>query len=48
GMSLAHKIASAVYRLAPECRVTIHTREHQCETAVNADRFEPVLAGVAE
>ena len=48
GMSLAHKIASAVYRLAPECRVTIHTREHQCETAVNADRFESVLAGVAE
>lgn len=47
-VSLAHKIASAVYRVVPECRVTIHTREHGVETAVNADRFEPALAGVDE
>lgn len=48
GMSLAHKIASSVYRVAPECRVTIHTREHQQDAAVNADRFEPALASIAE
>jgi hypothetical protein len=30
--------------VAPECRVTIHTREHRQESAVNADLFEPALA----
>lgn len=48
GTSLAHKIASAVLRVAPGCRVSIQTREHQCEFAVNADQFAPVLAGMAD
>lgn len=45
-LSLGHKLASAVLRVAPECHVTIETREQNCEFAVNEDRFMPAVAAV--
>jgi pyruvate dehydrogenase E1 component beta subunit len=38
-VSLAHKLVCSVLRVAPDCQVTMHTRERQHETGVNADRF---------
>jgi acetoin:2,6-dichlorophenolindophenol oxidoreductase subunit beta len=38
-VSLAHKVASGVLRAAPECHVSLHTREQGGEWAVNEDRF---------
>ena len=38
-VSLAHKVASQVWRVAPECHVSLHTREQDCQWAVNEDRF---------
>lgn len=40
GVSLAHKVASVALRGAPDCHVSLHTREEDCDFAVNADRFE--------
>lgn len=39
GLSLAHKVASVVLRAVPDCHVSLHTREDDCEFAVNPDRF---------
>ena len=40
GLSLAHKVATTVQRSAPDCHVSLHTREHACDWTVNEDRFE--------
>jgi pyruvate/2-oxoglutarate/acetoin dehydrogenase E1 component len=39
-VSMAHKIASRVLRVAPQCQVSIHTREAELSYAVGPDRFE--------
>lgn len=40
GVSLAHKVASVVLRSAPDCHVSLCTREQAADFTVNADRFE--------
>lgn len=43
-VSMAHKIASRVLRVAPSCQVSIHTREAELSYAVGPDRFEAPAA----
>lgn len=38
-VSLGHKIASQVLRVAPDCHVSLQTREDCCDYTVNADAF---------
>ena len=38
-LSLAHKLASAVLRAAPDCHVSVETRECDYQSVVNEDRF---------
>lgn len=38
-LSLAHKLASSVLRVAPDCHVSLYLREEQLDYSVNADRY---------
>jgi pyruvate/2-oxoglutarate/acetoin dehydrogenase E1 component len=40
GVSLGHKVVSVAVRSAPDCHVSVHTRENHCDWTVNDDRFE--------
>lgn len=43
-VSLAHKVATAVLRVAPDCQVTMQTGEQHCQWVVNGDRVGAVAA----